>query len=155
MWKMWTKIIGTAALTFMLCLTGLVMSGEAQAERFVDNGNGTVTDTQTGLMWTQKAVTFERGFAWDVGKSNCEGYGLAGLSGWRLPTINELKVQQAAIEGGAGNHPFTWFSPGLYWSSDADPQNSSAAWTIHMQLGYVLSFHKDEVLEVWCVRNAP
>ena len=47
--KMWSKIFGIAALAFMLCLTGLVMSGEAQAQRFTDNGNGTVTDTVTNL----------------------------------------------------------------------------------------------------------
>jgi len=36
------KLILSVSLVFMLCLTGLAMSGEAQAQRFVDNGNGTV-----------------------------------------------------------------------------------------------------------------
>ena len=152
--KMWSKLFGTAALAFVLCLTGLAMSGEAQAQRFVDHGNGTVTDTIANLMWTKKAVTFERGFAWDAGRSNCQGYGLAGLSGWRLPTIPELQAQQTAINGGEGDHPFTWFSPGSYWSGDVNDQDSSSAWTMHMQLGYILPFNKDEILEVWCVRNA-
>jgi hypothetical protein len=31
--KMWTKLSTTAALAFMLCLTGLVITGEAQAQR--------------------------------------------------------------------------------------------------------------------------
>ncbi|PTN38207.1 hypothetical protein [Desulfonatronum sp. SC1] len=56
--KMWSKIFTTAALTFMLCLTGLVMTGQAQAQRFVDNGNGTVTDTVTNLMWTKHSAPF-------------------------------------------------------------------------------------------------
>ncbi len=29
--KMWRKLFATAALAFMLCLTGLIMSDEAQA----------------------------------------------------------------------------------------------------------------------------
>ncbi len=56
--KMWKKFFTTAALTFMLCMTGLVITGEAQAQRFTDNGNGTVTDTVTGLMWTKDANPF-------------------------------------------------------------------------------------------------
>jgi hypothetical protein len=52
------KSILTATLAFMLCLTGLVISGEAQTEMFVDNGNGTVTDTRMGLMWTKDANLF-------------------------------------------------------------------------------------------------
>ncbi|WP_084184725.1 hypothetical protein [Desulfonatronum thiodismutans] len=54
------KWIGMVVVTTMLCLTGLVMSDEAQAQRFVDNGNGTVTDTQTGLM----SLTDWLGFRW-------------------------------------------------------------------------------------------
>jgi hypothetical protein len=45
------KWIGIAVMAVMFCMAGLVMKGDAQADRFVNNGNGTVTDTQTGLMW--------------------------------------------------------------------------------------------------------
>jgi hypothetical protein len=34
--EMWRRIFGTAALAFMLCLTGLVITGEAQARRVLD-----------------------------------------------------------------------------------------------------------------------
>ncbi len=91
--KLWRKIFGTAALAFMLCLTGLVMSGEAQAQRFVDNGNGTVTDTVTGLMWTKDASLFgERN--WNDAMSACSSFSISGIGGWRLPRKHELMAFQ-------------------------------------------------------------
>ena len=54
--KIWNKLFGTAALTFMLCLSELIMTGAAFAiDRCVDKRDGTVTDNRTGLMW-QKAT---------------------------------------------------------------------------------------------------
>ena len=53
----WFVIVSMA---FMFCLAGLGMSGTALADRCVDNGDGTVTDNNTGLMW-QKATA---GMVW-------------------------------------------------------------------------------------------
>ncbi|MDD3761278.1 MAG: DUF1566 domain-containing protein [Acidithiobacillus sp.] len=75
-----------------------------QAGRYLDNGDGTVTDTETGLQWMRCSL----GQAWDgtscVGEA--EGYtwqealdaaeelnrkgGYAGHRDWRLPSIEEL-----------------------------------------------------------------
>lgn len=83
------KWIGIAVLAAMFCVAGLVMSGEAQADRFVNNGNGTVTDTQTGLMWADKDNGSN--INWSNAKSYCEGYSGGGKSGWRMPTIEDLR----------------------------------------------------------------
>jgi alkyl sulfatase BDS1-like metallo-beta-lactamase superfamily hydrolase len=48
-------LLGGMTLAFLFCLTGLIMSGAAFAERCVDNGDGTVTDKGPGLIW-QKAT---------------------------------------------------------------------------------------------------
>lgn len=45
--KMYKNHLGTMVPAFMLCLTMLVMSGTAFAQRCVDNGDGTVTDNNT------------------------------------------------------------------------------------------------------------
>ena len=55
---------------------------------FVDNGNGTVTDTDTGLMW-QKA-TAPGTYTWEQALQYCESLNLAGYNDWRLPSKNEL-----------------------------------------------------------------
>jgi hypothetical protein len=54
---------------------------------YVDNGDGTVTDTMTGLMWQQdpgEKMTF------DEAAASAEDFSLAGYDDWRLPTIKEL-----------------------------------------------------------------
>ena len=98
------------AMAFMLCLTGLVISGEAEAQRFVDNGNGTVTDTQTGLMWTKSANTIgERN--WEDAMSACSSFSIAGIGGWSLPSVDELQELYRALQGG---HPFTGVQSSYY-----------------------------------------
>ena len=56
---------------------------------YQNNGDGTVTDLDTGLMWTQTpgpAVT------WDAAVSYAEGLTAGGFSDWRLPNVKELQT---------------------------------------------------------------
>jgi hypothetical protein len=64
------------------------MSGTAFAERCVDNGDGTVADNSTGLMW-QKATAGE--MSWDAARRYASGLSLGGRSGWRLPSRYALQ----------------------------------------------------------------
>jgi hypothetical protein len=55
--------------------------------RYEDNGDGTVTDLNTGLMWQRDPgpkVT------WEDAVTGAAGFRLAGYADWRLPTIKEL-----------------------------------------------------------------
>jgi hypothetical protein len=52
-----------------------------------DNGNGTVTDLNTGLMWQQDPGDK---MGWTEAESRLESFNLAGYSDWRLPSIKEL-----------------------------------------------------------------
>lgn len=63
--------------------------GEQPQQHFTDNGNGTVTDNGTGLMWQQGVP--EPDMLWDSALSYCEGLSLGGHSDWRLPNIKELE----------------------------------------------------------------
>ncbi len=83
------KWIGIAVMAAMFCAAGLVMSGEAQAARLVNNNDGTVTDTQTGLMWADHDNGSN--INWSNAKNYCEGYNGGGKSGWRMPTLDELR----------------------------------------------------------------
>ncbi len=56
--------------------------------RFVDNGDGTVTDTETGLMWAVKDNRSD--INWKVAKYYCENIRLGGFTDWRMPTKDEL-----------------------------------------------------------------
>jgi hypothetical protein len=69
---------------------------------FVNNGDGTITDRATGLMWQKNGSS--RAKSWDRGKIyliqlNKDRF--AGYSDWRLPTIEELAslVERRKISG--------------------------------------------------------
>jgi hypothetical protein len=59
---------------------------------FHDNGDGTVTDRATGLMWQQsdsgKGLNWQESLAW-VQEKNAENY--LGHNDWRLPNAKELQ----------------------------------------------------------------
>jgi len=58
---------------------------------FVDNGNGTVTDLTTALMWEQKGSDQEK--SWYFAEKYIKELNqkkFAGYSDWRIPTIEEL-----------------------------------------------------------------
>jgi len=56
---------------------------------FTDNGDGTITDRATDLMWMQN----DNGSAilWENALSNAENFSFAGHSDWRLPDAKELQ----------------------------------------------------------------
>ncbi len=54
---------------------------------YVDNGDGTVTDLVTGLMWQQ---TPSEKMTFSAAVLGAETFALAGYDDWRLPTIKEL-----------------------------------------------------------------
>lgn len=57
--------------------------------RFKDNGDGTITDEATGLMW-QKADS-GKGMNWKDAFAYAENLALGGKSDWRLPNAKELQ----------------------------------------------------------------
>ncbi len=57
------------------------------APRYQNNGDGTVTDLNTGLMWQQDPGAK---VAWEAAVAGAATCSLAGYMDWRLPTIKEL-----------------------------------------------------------------
>lgn len=56
---------------------------------FKDNGDGTITDNATGLMWAKNDS--EQGLDWKNALYYAENSELAGYSDWRLPNVKELQ----------------------------------------------------------------
>jgi len=56
---------------------------------FTDNGNGTITDSATGLMWQQSDSGV--GMNWEEALKYAEGLKLGGYDDWRLPNPKELQ----------------------------------------------------------------
>ncbi len=57
-------------------------------KRFLDNGDGTVTDTVTGLMWQQRTAG---PMTWEAAQRYCAQLELGG-GGWRAPNEKEFKT---------------------------------------------------------------
>ena len=132
--------------------------------RFTDNGNGTVTDSLTGLIWLKDANC--AGYmTWQDALTHCNNlaHGSCGLSDgsvagdWRLPNRKELfslidfgEYYPALPQG----HPFNDVQAGYtgYWSSTS-LVSSSNAWVVYMYSGDVASWSKISEVYVWPVRG--
>lgn len=55
---------------------------------YTDNGDGTITDNVTGLIWSQELSS--SAFSWSDASDYCESLTLGGYTDWRLPTVKEL-----------------------------------------------------------------
>ena len=119
---------------------------------FTDNGDGTVTDNNTGLTWLQA----EGGsMNWEEAITHCEGLSLAGYTDWRFPNIRELEsITDYSLYGPPID---TTYFPGInasyYWSSTTVAFVSSEAWYVYLFDGGVYSSSKSDSRDVRCVRG--
>jgi len=148
---------------------GTGQDGEYQAgtplpsPRFTVNGNGTVTDNLTGLMWLQNANCFgARTWAQALADANGLASGACGLSDgsaagdWRLPNRHELESLRdlgtfsPVLPAG---HPFLNFLNSGYWSSTTHAYYTYEAWNVDFNLGFVFSTSKADIVFVTAVRG--
>jgi hypothetical protein len=61
---------------------------EGNLYSYTDNGDGTVTDEVTELMWQQTPSSGS--LNWEEANEYCESLELAGYDDWRMPTLKEL-----------------------------------------------------------------
>ncbi len=105
------------------------------AEGYIDNGDGTITDRSTGLMW-QKADVAYSFTTWEYALAYCEGLSLAGYTDWRLPTIKELRsiVDYSRYDPSIDTSFFS-YTPPAYWSSTSSIRIFDA-WLIFFNYGF-------------------
>ena len=130
----------------------LLVTVNAQAARLQDNGDGTVTDFDTGLMWQQgDSATPE---IWSAANTYCTGLSLAGKTDWRLPEIKELTsiVDYRYTNPAIDKNRFPGTNASLYWSASSYAASSTSAWRVGFSSGHVLSYSKAGSSYVRCVR---
>lgn len=97
---------------------------------FTDNGDGTITDNNTGLMWQKTdggEMTYENAITY------CNDLTLAGYSDWRLPTNHELfSLNYYDNVNPALNATFFPKTNAEYWwSSDKRADDPARVWVVN------------------------
>ena len=133
--------------------------------RYTDNGNGTVTDNLTGLIWMKDANCFGGPQTWNDAVSlvlNNVANGYCGLTDgsspgdWRLPNIKEML---SLVDYNAYNPAMWWWDffnnlqSAYYWSSTTKADVANVAWVVSMEAGYVVINGKTDPNYVWPVRG--
>jgi|GEM_PF-6816485 len=124
-----------------------------QTGPFRDNGDDTVTDRKTGLIW-QLWEPYE-GVSWEDALIYCRDLELAGYADWRLPNRHELHslVNYNAIP--AFPPVFEDNLDSHYWTSTSSPENKGDAYTVLFFYGYGDYWGKNNYddMQVRCVRG--
>ena len=85
--------------------------------KFVDNGDGTISDLATGLMWQKADAGIARN--WEDALSYAENLELAGFNDWYLPDVKELHsiVDYTRNEPAVSPVFITTDKSGWFWAS--------------------------------------
>ena len=127
------------------------------APSFTNNGDDTVNDGNTGLIWQRQDDGISR--TWVSAVTYCADLSLGGQTDWRLPEAYEL---QTIVDYGKHSPAIdtTYFpsTQSSYWSttfvkSTSSVYYKSSAWIVHFSLGSVGSITKTRSYYVRCVRG--
>ena len=132
--------------------------------RYTDNGDGTVTDNLTGLIWLKNANCWGT-LPWDQALTYTNGLlsgqcGLTDLSNpgdWRMPNVKEM----TSLIDYNSYAPAVWWSyffynvepAHYYWSSTTYASVNGNVWLVYMHDGVVTPGAKGGWHNVWPVRG--
>lgn len=149
--------------------------------RWVNNSDGTATDSTTGLQWelkTDDGTVHDKDFTYTWGSTtapyppngtaftdfiaqlngSADGVCFTGHCDWRLPTKSELEgIVDLSAPGCGSGSPCTTI-PGLtvssaYWSASTYAGTPQAAWTPYFNGGTTLAGYKTDAYSVRAVRG--
>jgi len=140
---------------------GFYRAGCPLEGRLVDNGDGTITDNCTGLMWQQNTADLDGDgdidkadrAKWQDALKYCEGLVLAGHDDWRLPNIRELESILDYTRCEPAIDPIFGGVPDWYWSSSVRVEDTYWAWNVNFWSGGVFDDTKFASFYVRAVRG--
>lgn len=159
---------------FVFCLFIVIapcsVSSSQTPQRFIDNGNGTVTDKVKKLMWMKDPnflgnhcrenngdyacrLLFYSDMPflqWDKAQMAVKLISYAGYDDWRLPSREEIKVLNRISREELKN-PFGDMLQ-MYWSSSPG-KKMNTAWMIFPPKGLLVSIKKKTFGFIWPVRD--
>ena len=138
---------------FVRCVRGTALTQGS----FVNNGNGTISDNATKLMWQQQDDATQR--TWANALAYCEGLSLASKTDWRMPSRKELWtiIDPNRTNPAMNTGVFLGVQPWYYWSATrylssagaVDGMYGGNSWPSQPGLGMTGSYYTR------CVRAMP
>ena len=132
-----------------------IITPNVLANHFTDNGDGTITDNLTQLVWQKTPNNSAQ--TWESALTYAEVLSLGTATDWRLPNIKELQsLNDESLSNPSAN---TTFFPTIgvhnYWSGTSLPNQTTKAWFWNTQFGITSYDVKTNVNNVICVRGNP
>ncbi|MBP1840648.1 DUF1566 domain-containing protein [Formosa algae] len=140
-----------------------VRGGVYGVNNFKDNGNQTVTDNATGLMWAKNDSG--KGMNWEAALAYAENADYAGYSDWRLPNVKELQsiveytgafpaidttmfnISKITNEAGHTDYPYFWTS-----TSAGSERVSGMYFADYVAFGYAVDHDGEDIHGAGAVR---
>ena len=165
--------LSAAAFTVAAQTCNTYVTAAAPNNRYVDPGDGTVTDTRTGLMWKKcsESLTWNsansscagtiQGFTWEGALSRASNVNVGsageklGHNDWRLPSVKELAslVERKCFNPAVNMTFLLNTEPSYYWSSSPLVSGTSNAWVVDFNAGIINDGDKTFVYFVRLVRG--
>lgn len=131
--------------------------------RFVDNGDGTITDNLTGLMWEKKPGGGNTGtdtpgaVLWQDAIVYCENLTLASHGDWRLANSRELRsllnLEQGGQSSWLSSQGFLISANNYYWSSTIAPYDTTKSLIVNLANANILYILTNDTAYYWAVRG--
>lgn len=120
---------------------------------FIDNGDGTVKDMLTNLIWLAMPATDS--MTWESALVFADSLTAAGHSDWRMPNIKELQSinDESKINPSINQTFFTGVKVAQFWSSTTLPNQTAKAWYLDTHFGITTYANKTAKLLLLCVRG--
>ncbi|MFO1344522.1 MAG: DUF1566 domain-containing protein [Burkholderiales bacterium] len=115
--------------------------------RYIDHGDGTVTDQKTNLMWKKcsegqvgvgcsGAPSFQ---PWQTALTSASNSNFGGRGDWRLPSVKELEslIETGCHSPAINTARFPTAPNSEYWTSTSVLDNSANAWIVRFEFGVI------------------
>ena len=169
-----TALIGSAMMLALPCWATCFSANQAAITKpdkiYAVHGDGTVTDLQTGLMWSQCEVgksgtDCETGTAtgftsWEDALQYALDSELAGYNDWRMPNIKELNslTESSCTNPAINSGIFKAASSSYLWSASVRQDTAGYyVWVVNGDTGHVQAAYKNPSngIHLRLVRSSP
>lgn len=124
-----------------------------------NNGDGTITDNLTGLMWEQKTQANEQlVYTYSEAVNYCDTLNVGGHDDWRVPTRKEYSTvfNLGRTSPALDTVYFPYYTTNQVngWTSSRYQPNANQMWAVLLSWGITFPSDTTDALKVRCVRGA-